>query len=543
MNAACRARLTSLEGSVIYNVYPQSFCDSDGDGIGDLNGLTRKLSYLAGLGVDIIWVNPIYPSPFRDAGYDVTDFCDIAPRYGTMADFGELIAAAHSKGIRIVLDLVAGHTSNEHAWFQESCRDQANGKANWYIWSDRTFDSGGGADGFISGYAAREGRYRANFFYFQPALNYGYANPEFRWQLPLDHSDVLDVKRAMRDVMAFWLSRGVAGFRVDMADSLVKSDPTGEGITAYWRETRNWLDEVFPEALLISEWSDPTKSIASGFDVDFLIHTGTAIATKLLRAEEGRNVVAGRGHSYFDRSGCGNIDEFFEPYLKAWDETRSLGMISLPTGSHDLPRFSEGRDVNDLKIIFAFQMTLPGIPTIYYGDEIGMRNLPFVPNTEGGFNRTQARTPMQWDGSANAGFSSAKTEKLYLPIDPDDHRPTVENQLGVVGSLHEHVRNLISFRKEKSALFTNGSLEILHGGPQSPVLVYLRRSEVDQVLILLNPNSQPEEISLEGLKIRHWRARFSSHDRLQSIEVSYGTQISLPGVCFAILVPKVCQHG
>lgn len=502
-----------LQSAIIYNVYPQSFKDSNGDGIGDLNGITDKLDYMHDLGIDHLWLNPIYPSPFGDAGYDVADYCAIAERYGTMDDFRRLVGEADARGIRVVLDYVAGHTSVEHPWFQESMKDATNPKANWYVWTDSMF--GTWDPGLVAGLAPRDGRFMANFFYFQPALNYGYVQRDHDWQLPTDHPDVQAMKEAMRDVLRFWLDIGVAGFRVDMAASLVKGDPEQTGIRAFWRETREWLDSQYPEALLISEWSDPEVALGCGFDVDFLIHSGVGIYTELLRAEPGRNVLPGQGNSIFDQAGEGDIARFLPRYQEILQNTRDKGLISLPTGNHDLPRFTAGREDEDLKAYYVFQMTMPGTPTIYYGDEIGMRNITGLPSKEGGYIRTMARTPMQWqDDEANAGFSTAEPEALYLPVDTNPDRPTVAAQLGQPDSLLEHVRELIVFRRERPELLAVGDLTPLYAQAGQPAFAYLRENAGQRLLVAINPSGQERLLTFSEKVTLAGKPYFVSHPEL-----------------------------
>jgi hypothetical protein len=227
--------LTWLNDAVLYEIYPQSFADSNADGIGDLVGVLEHLDHLEWLGVNTIWFNPCFASPFRDAGYDVSDYLQIAPRYGTNEDMARLVEAAGERGMRVMLDLVAGHTSVQHAWFQRAAND---GSDDRYIWAERP------GEGFVRSPGSRRGYYLRNFFDEQPALNFGYArmDPGEPWRQPVDAPGPQRNRAALREVIAFWLDRGVAGFRVDMAYSLVKDDPGLSATTALWREIREWLD-------------------------------------------------------------------------------------------------------------------------------------------------------------------------------------------------------------------------------------------------------------------------------------------------------------
>jgi glycosidase len=220
-----------LTEAILYEIYPQSFADSNGDGIGDLGGVVGHLDHLAWLGVNTIWFKPFFASPFRDAGYDVSDYLRIAPRYGTNDDMFAVAEAAQQRGIRVLLDLVAGHTSIAHAWLQESASDPSDDR---YIWSDRP------GDGFVPSPSSRPGYYLKNFFDEQPALNFGYArlDPEEPWRQPVDAAGPRANRAALCEIIGYWLDRGVAGFRVDMAFSLVKDDPGLVETTALWHEIR-----------------------------------------------------------------------------------------------------------------------------------------------------------------------------------------------------------------------------------------------------------------------------------------------------------------
>lgn len=490
-------KVSWLETAVFYNIYPQSFYDSNGDGIGDLRGVTEKLDYIKDMGFTAIWLNPIYESPFRDAGYDVTDFYQIAPRYGTMEDFQELCRIAHQKGLKVCVDLVAGHTSLECEWFQKSALPEKNEYTNRYVWTDDWLKCPPGA--FINGYSSRNGCYMSNFFYSQPALNYGYArvdDPE--WQLPMDHPDCRAMKEELIHIMEYWIAAGCDGFRVDMAASLVKNDEDFQGITAFWQEIRQMFDEKYPECVLIAEWSDPKVAIPAGFHIDFMIHSVRKTYTSLFRAEKGRSVnVDFLGNTFFDRAGKGDIEEFLEGYLEAYNVARGKGYISIPTGNHDLPRISYLREKRDMEIAYAFVLTLPGVPFVYYGDEIGMRNQGELPSKEGGFNRTGARTPMQWNRGKNLGFSFAEAEKLYLPVDTEEGAPTVEEQWTDESSLLHCMRRLIALRKSSKALSADGDITFLNRENRGYPLVYQRSCNEENYYIFINPTGEKSEYKLD----------------------------------------------
>ena len=304
-----------LKDAVFYNIYPQSFYDTNGDGIGDLPGITQKLPYLHDMGFNAVWLNPFYVSPFRDAGYDIADFYKVAPRYGTNEDFAALCRAAHEQGIRVVVDLVAGHTALECEWFQKSAQPEKNELSNRYIWTDDWQKDYHGMG--VGGLASRNGMFLRNFFYCQPALNYGFKQiDDPAWQLPMDHPDCRATKQALLDIMEFWLALGADGFRVDMASSLIKNDPDGSGIRAFWQEIRRMFDEKHPDCVLISEWSYPERAIAAGFHIDFMIHFNLAGYTSLFRAENRpQECNCFPGSSFFQKDGNGCIENFLRLFV------------------------------------------------------------------------------------------------------------------------------------------------------------------------------------------------------------------------------------
>lgn len=489
-----------LEKAVFYEIYPQSYYDSNGDGIGDIPGIIQKLDYIQHLAVNAVWINPCFVSPFGDAGYDVSDFYQVAPRYGTNDDLRELCAEARRRGIRILLDLVAGHTSSEHPWFQASRQPEPNPYSDWYIWTDNIWTWNAPGVQMVIGSAERSGNYVTNFFHFQPALNYGFANPDpnHPWQQPVDAPGPQAVRRELKNIIKFWLDLGVSGFRVDMAGSLVKNDPNGKETSRLWREIRAWLDRDYPDAVLISEWSRPELAIPAGFHMDFLLPFASAGYKSLFRKPISAPP-AKYGWSFFDRSGHGNIREFMDEYLPLLRATAGEGFIAIPSGNHDTnPRLGNGRSARDLDLAFIFLLTMPGVPFIYYGDEIGMSALDGLPTKEGGYERTAARTPMQWDDSANAGFSSAPAEWLYLPIDPDLARPTVAAQHADEASTLNRVRSLIALRLAHRALCASGSFEPVYAEAGKLPLVYIRRLGDESILVALNPADQPCAVRLDG---------------------------------------------
>lgn len=515
-----------LEDAVFYQIYPQSFYDSNGDGIGDIPGIIEKLDHLSELGVNAVWLNPCFVSPFEDAGYDVADYCKVAPRYGTNADLVRLFERARRRAIRICLDLVPGHTSNQHPWFQASGRHRRNRYSDRYIWTQSVWDPGAPPLRFINGYSQRDGAYGINFFYCQPALNFGFAQPDprFPWQQPTDAPGPRATRAALKQVMDFWLRKGASGFRVDMAYSLVKNDPGHQKTIELWQEIRRWLDRRHPEAALISEWGNPSEAIKAGFHVDFMIHIGVPGFPSLFFKSRSR-------HCFFDSRGGGTISEFLDEYTRQRSKMRG-GYISIPSANHDMPRPCVDRSKADLEVIFAFLLSWPGVPFLYYGDEIGMRFLPGLPSKEGGYGRTGTRTPMQWDGSRNAGFSTASSRDLYLPIDPRAQRPTVSAQERQSSSLLNHVRRLIALRKSSPALGAKGKMTPLFAEPGRYPFVYLRQRGRERFLVALNPPRKPVTVSVDADGLGEMRRELG---RGVKISVHRGRcRISMAGVSYGI---------
>jgi maltose alpha-D-glucosyltransferase/alpha-amylase len=495
-----------LETAVFYEIYPQTFYDSNGDGIGDLPGIIQKLDYLVSLGVNALWLNPCFVSPFGDAGYDVADFYQVAPRYGTNEDLIRLFEAAHRRGLRVLLDLVAGHTSIEHPWFKESCKHARNRFSDWFIWTDSAWSQPIPELQIIRGYAERNGSYIVNFFHMQPALNYGFANPDPRylWQQPVDAPGPRAIRQEMKNIMKFWLDQGADGFRVDMAASLVKIDPGHRMVSKFWQEVRQWLDQEYPQAVLVSEWSNPGEAIPAGFHMDFTLHFNMVGYTSLFRKSFGASQGSDRyGWSFFDASGHGNICQFLDEYLPHYEKTKGSGFICIPSGNHDIrPRLATGRSLPELKVAFLFLLTMPGVPFIYYGDEIGMRFVEGLPSKEGGYERTGSRTPMQWDDTANAGFSTAPAKALYLPVDGQPGRPQVADQESDPASLLNTVRKLVELRKAHRALCASGAFEPVFAQAGHSLFIYRRTGAGEDLLVAVNPAAQQVEARLPAGLVR-----------------------------------------
>jgi maltose alpha-D-glucosyltransferase/alpha-amylase len=482
-----------LKQAVFYQIYPQSFYDANGDGIGDIPGIIQKLDYLQWLGINAVWINPCFVSPFQDAGYDVADYYRIAPRYGTNRDLYRLCREAHKRQIKVCLDLVAGHTSIDHPWFKASCRSSRNKYSDRYIWTSSAISDADVPLSFVRGYAQRDGSFVANCFYFQPALNYGFAKPsaEQPWQQSVDASGPLETREELINIMDYWLSQGADGFRVDMAFSLVKIDPGHKETIKLWQDIGQIVRALYPDMALIAEWGNPEESIAAGFNIDFVLPFGVGGYTDLMLNDK----------SFFRRHGGRNIGDFVKSYLEQSAKAKGKGLISIPSANHDIQRpCADGRTARDLSVVFTFLLTWPGVPFIYYGDEIGMRYLPRLPSKEGGYARTGSRTPMQWGDGPNAGFSTAGKDRLYLPLDPRRNRPTVEKQINDSRSLLNHVRKLITLRRHSPALQAEGTLTPLQVENNDHHFAYLRQSDDERVLVVLNPSAEPSLVRVNGMK-------------------------------------------
>ncbi|MDE6592588.1 MAG: glycosylase [Oscillospiraceae bacterium] len=480
-----RNRPKWLENAIFYEIYPQSFKDTNGDGIGDLRGIIQKLGYIERLGCNAIWINPCFVSPFGDAGYDVEDYYTIAPRYGTNEDMAELFREAHKRGMHVILDLVPGHTAVTHKWFKESLKAEKNEFSDRYVWTDSIWEEPGMC--CIKGISDRDGCCGVNFFSHQPALNYGFyeRDPEKKWQQSPDDPAPVATREAMKDVMRFWLKAGCDGFRVDMAGSLVKNDPDGKGTIKLWQNIREFLDGEFPEAAIISEWGEPDKSLEGGFHMDFLLHFGPSRYNDLFRCPE----------PWFSSRGKGDIREFLKKYTENYAKAKD-GLICIPSGNHDMDRLARGLSQREMKIAFAFLLTMPGAPFIYYGDEIGMRYVEGLTSVEGGYGRTGSRSPMQWDDSVNCGFSTASPEKLYIPMDSAVCRPTAAGQACDENSLYNEVKKLIEIRKDYPALQNTAEWELICGETENYPLIYLRGSGNEQMAVVINPGNDEREANI-----------------------------------------------
>ncbi|PJM78405.1 alpha-amylase family glycosyl hydrolase [Bifidobacterium scaligerum] len=535
-----------------YEIYPQSFADSNGDGIGDIPGIIGKLDYINDLGCNALWINPCFDSPFKDAGYDVRDYTRVAERYGTNDDLVALFAAAHERGMHVLLDLVPGHTSEAHEWFRASChpdpaaRTLSDGEnvSERYIWTDSWIAGGDGLP-FIGGEAERDGTYILNFFKCQPALNYGFAHPKYPWQKPALGPDALATCEAMLNAMRFWLSRGADGFRVDMADSLVKHDDDGKPFTIRtWQYLFSKIRPEFPDAAFVSEWGRPHESMQAGFDMDFYLDwrwDGNPNGYNMLLRNTDTPLVHENDASYFNADSGTSITPFLDQYLpQLRDAERAGGLFDLITCNHDTLRTAQRLTERELQVAYGMLFTMPGCPFLYYGDEIGMHYRP-LPTKEGGYVRTGSRTPMQWDAKTpNLGFSAAANAKaLYLPVEPGGAvsggavpggavpggavsggtvpggavpggavpggavsggtvPPTVAEATARPDSLWHWIQLVLKLRAEHPALGSYAAFDVAAAPSDGRAFAYVRSAanESESLLIAMNPGRDEETIDV-----------------------------------------------
>lgn len=554
-----------LRDGVIYQVYPSSYKDSDGNGIGDIRGVISELDYIESLGVRAIWFNPLFVSGWIDGGYDVIDFYRVDPRFGTNNDMVELIEKAHAKGIKVMLDLVAGHTSDKHPWFIQSSQDTNLQYSDYYIWSDRLPDAKAERDletmlkdpnymqntigKWMKSEYPRNKFYMKNFYACQPSLNYGYANPDPSrpWEQGVDAPGPRAVRQELKDIIAFWYGKGVDGFRVDMANSLVKNDKDKKEIMNLWREIREWSDKNYPDHVLMAEWGSPKYCLAAGYNIDMDLNSTKAHNRRMYFDRKHQ----ADGGSYFSLNGgqpsvkdlYGNawpedkidskttaaemLKEYYDYFTDCLESTETMGYFATITGNHDHLRINMGaRNTPDqLKVTLTWVLTMP-MPILYYGDEIGMRSLVDLPNVEGanhnGKERSGARTPMQWTSGETAGFSTCSPDKLYLPVctewSPATSYPqyldwkknfeagkvkpiakgeiTVESQDKDPESILNWTRELIALRKSSEALWADSKFIPVFNESQPYPMVYLRSNGKETFLIALNPTGTRKILTL-----------------------------------------------
>ncbi len=484
------------KSAVIYQIYPRSFQDSDGDGVGDLPGIIRRLPYLSELGVDAVWVSPIFPSPMKDFGYDISDYTAIDPLFGTMADFDALLDAAHRRGLKLILDFVPNHTSDQHPWFVESCAARASAKRDWYIWRDGA-PGGGPPNNWLSefGGSAWTLHEASGQYYYHAFLP---EQPDLNWRNP-------HVVAAMHDVMRFWLRRGVDGFRVDVIWHLIKDDqfrdnpvnpayrpgaPPHQRLLPLYTTDLPAVQEVvsglrrvtdeFSDRLLIGEIYLPFERLVSYYGRDL---AGVQLPFNFALL-----------HAHWDAGTIAALIDAYEAALPAG------GWPNWVLGNHDCARIASRIGDAQARVAAMLLLTLRGTPTLYYGDEIGMRQVPIPPDRVRdpfekrvpgiGVGRDGARTPMQWDAGPFAGFS---TVEPWLPIGDCYQRCNVETELRDPFSIEHLYRRLLATRRRCRALAA-GSYRRLSTQPD--VLLYVRQAGSECILVALNFESRATAIPL-----------------------------------------------
>ena len=493
--------------AVIYEIYPRSFQDSNGDGVGDINGITSRLDYLRDLGIDAIWISPMYPSPLVDFGYDVSDYTAIDPLYGTLADFDRLVSEGKKRNIRVIMDFVPNHTSDQHPWFAESRSSRINAKRDWYIWRD-----GKGPEQPPNNWQSWFGH---SAWKFEPTTKQYYYHHFYTEQPDLNWRNA-QVRKAMYDAMRFWLDRGVAGFRIDAVSRLFEDpdlhdDPILPGKNAYGdpniahkytdnlpevhevlREMRLVVNEYPGDAVLISEADEPnitelTKMYGSKNDevqlpMDFQIADVNKLSApdfRRLLNEIDRNAAGGQPHYFFS-----NHDQ-----PRQWD------------------RYGDGVHNDQIaKLMAALLLTTRATPLMYYGEEIGMRTTTPVrkeevqdpigkigwPEEKG---RDGERTPMQWDASKNAGFSTA--ERPWLPVPPSSAECNVKAESRDPHSILSFYKRLLALRRSEPAL--RDGLYLPLNGEDPYVLAYLRKKpgSGDAILVVLNMSGESRAVKFD----------------------------------------------
>ncbi|HKO93865.1 MAG TPA: alpha-amylase family glycosyl hydrolase [Polyangiaceae bacterium] len=479
---------------VIYQVYPLSFADSNGDGSGDLRGIVARLGHLRWLGVDAVWISPIYPSPMADFGYDVSDYCDVDPRFGNLADFDALTTEAHRLGLRVILDFIPNHTSAQHPWFVESRSSRENAKRDWYLWRDPA-PLGGPPNNWLAEFGGPA-------WQFDPATGQYYQHsflkeqPDLNWRNP-------EVQEAMLEVMRFWLQRGVDGFRVDAIHHLFKD--------AQFRD--NPPNPKFRPGML------PRRQLLRKYSTDLPEVQGAARAMRAALGADPDRVLIGEAYLPLPRLVAyygDQLDGFHLPFNfhlieSRWDAAALAAMIAeyeacLPPGAwpnwvlgnHDRSRIQSRVGPAQARVAAVLLCTLRGTPTMYYGDELGMCDVPiaadqvrdpFEKNVPGmGLGRDPERTPMQWSPAAHAGFSTATP---WLPLAADFQRVNVEVQSRDPASMLSLYRDLLALRRARQAL-SIGSYQALT--VQAPLLGYVRAHGSERIAVLLNLSATPQPL-------------------------------------------------
>jgi alpha-glucosidase len=482
--------------AVIYQIYPRSFQDSNGDGVGDLKGIESRLDYLVDLGVDAIWISPIYPSPMADFGYDVADYCDVDSRFGTLADFDLLLGAAHARDLKVILDFVPNHTSDRHPWFVESRGSQSSVRRDWYLWRNPAPD-GGPPNNWISDFGgpAWEWDEASGQYYYHAFLK---EQPDLNWRNPA-------VRQAMYEVLRFWFARGVDGFRIDVLWHLIKAadfadNPLNPAYHSGMGEMARVLQVHSTDQPEVHAIAAEMRAIADSFGDRVLIGEVYLPVERLV--------------AYYGRDATGVHLPFNFQLVEAPWHARGLAAriaeyeAALPRGgwpnwvlgNHDRPRVAARLGEAQARVAAMLLLTLRGTPTLYYGDELGIGRVevtkahiqdPRELREPGlGLGRDPVRTPMPWDSTPNAGFT---TGTPWLPLNPDWLERNVERLAHAPESLLVLYRRLLELRRAHPAL-TIGDTTVLDA--EGDVLAYERRSGDERLLISLNLGEGLQEFAL-----------------------------------------------
>jgi len=485
------------ETGVVYQIYPRSFQDSDDDGIGDLAGIERRLDYVADLGVDAIWLSPIFPSPMADFGYDVSDYCEIDAMFGDLAAFDRLLAAAHAQSLKIILDFVPNHSSDQHPWFAESRSSRKNPKRDWYIWADAAAD-GGPPNNWISDFAGSSWEWDAETgqYYLHAFLK---EQPDLNWRNP-------ELKAAMFDAMRFWFDRGVDGFRIDVLWHIIKAEGFPDNpVNPGWTPDMNARDQVIqkystdqPEAHAITA---EMRALADSYGDRTLI--GEIFLPNDRHAKWFGTTDRPEVHLPFN----------FQLIENEWDARRIGQLIvdyegSLPPygwpnwviGSHDAPRIAARVGEAQARVAAMLLLTLRGTPTLFQGDELGIGKVdipadrvrdPQELRQPGlGLGRDRSRTPMPWDTLANAGFSAAEP---WLPLNSDWPTRNVAAELIGNRSMLNFYRTLLKLRRSTPAL-NEGSFTLIQA--DNDVLIFRRERDNERRTVALNLSDAPRRVDL-----------------------------------------------
>ena len=477
----------------IYQIYPRSFQDSNGDGIGDLAGIKQRLDYLEWLGVDAIWISPFFPSPMADFGYDVSDYCAIHPMFGSMEDFDRLLGACHDRGIRVVLDLVPNHTSDQHAWFKESRASRDNPKRDWYIWHDPA-DDGGPPNNWLSvfGGSAWERDEASGQYYYHAFLK---EQPDLNWRNP-------DVRQAMFDVMRFWFDRGVDGFRIDVLWHVIKDarfrdnpkNPDYEPSEVPYEQLLPTYSTDQPEALEVAE---EMRAVADEYDERVLIGEIYLPIDRLVAyyGQEQEGVHLPFNFQLLTRPwNAREIDRAINEYEGSLPDA---GWPTWVLGNHDKSRIASRIGSAQARVAAVLLLTLRGTPTMYYGDELGLQDVVIPPelmqDPQGlrishEFSRDPQRTPMPWDSSEGSGFTSATP---WLPLNADAEERNVAMQRESPQSMLAFYRRLLALRRERPALSVGSYRPFEADGD---VIAFVREDAGKQVAAVLNLGGKPQQV-------------------------------------------------